>query len=114
MTITIDRLLATNRNPYEIQLRTGKRLSEIRQAILEEDDPLQGWGRLSLQPYIISRRRAGAPSWPPEHAPLLIEHKTLHDQGKTFMCQGRDGDWIIQYSIPARKKPKPQPYFYGE
>lgn len=71
------------------------------------------FGETSLHPYIISRRRAMAPTWPIDDTQTIIEHKHLHDQGRVIMCQGRDGEFIIQYAIPTQRRRKCQPYFYG-
>lgn len=74
---------------------------------------LSGWGRVTLQPYIISRRHLGHHHWPADDLTVLQDHRRLHDQGKVTMCQGRDGNWIIQYAIPHRKPVRRAPYFYG-
>lgn len=113
MTKKIAELLARTRNPFEIHRVTGEKLSDIRAMIREDQSDLPGWGRPSLQRHIISRRRAFAPEWPVEDADVIIEHKRMHDQGRVIMCQGRDGEFILQYAIPTRRPLRTQPYFYG-
>lgn len=109
----INELLARTRNPFEIQQLTGAKLSEIRAVMKEAPSALPGWGKPSLQRYIISRRKAYAPEWPVEDAKVIIEHKRMHDQGRVILCQGRDGEYIIQYAIPTKRPLRTTPYFYG-
>lgn len=58
-----------------------------------------GLGRPELRPYIISRRLVTT-YWPAADRVIFEKHHQLYDLGFVEMCQGRDGDWIIQYSIP--------------
>lgn len=107
-------MLRKNRNPYEIAQQLNLKVREVRQVMLQHElEDLPGWGRLGLQIHIISRRRASAPEWPSGDIPRLLEHRRQHDQGRVNMCQGRDGDWIIQYAIPNRKPVRRSPWFYG-
>lgn len=107
----IKELLEVTRNPFQIRREHGFKLSEIRE-LMQDLEPLEGWGRVQLQPFIISRKRHTAP-WPAEDLACIQEHRRLHDQGRVTMCQGRDGQYTIQYAIPC-KNPKPRaPYFYG-
>lgn len=113
----IKQLMERTRNPFEIQRHfdatSAAKISEIRAVMKEYPSELPGWGKPSLQRFIISRRKAFAPEWPVEDAEIIIEHKRLHDQGRVIMCQGRDGEFILQYAIPTRRPLRTQPYFYG-
>jgi hypothetical protein len=109
----IEQLLERTRNPFEIQRLSSVKLSDIRTMMKENPSELAGWGRVSLQRHIISRRKAWAQSWPLDDAQTIIDHKRLHDQGRVIMCQGRDGDSILQYAIPTKRPLRCQPYFYG-
>lgn len=108
-------LLTQTRNPYEVARKMDSmRPQDVRLFMLNHpQEELHGWGRVNLQPYILSRRRSFAPSWPTEDLPVILEHRRMHDQGKVTMCQGRSGEWIIQYAIPLRRPIKREPYFYG-
>lgn len=107
-------LLEYTRNPHEIRRASKAKLSDIRKMMREHPSDLPGWGNPALHPHIISRRRASASSWPVEDATVIIEHKLMHDQGRVIMCQGRDGDYIIQYAIPVKGRPlRGASYFYG-
>ena len=102
------------RNPHEIARLAGTKVSVARQKMRAEVLPaLYGWGRVSLQPYLLSRRRAYAEAWPDMDAHVILEAKRLHDQGRVNMCQGRDGEYILQYAIPNPRPVRRQPYFYG-
>ncbi len=100
------------KNPYEIADALDIRVREAREMLRKQPEYLEGWGRPSLHPYIISRRHCQAPRWPVEDANRIYEHKKLHDDGKVTMCQGRDGEWILQYSIPNTPPVKRSAYFF--
>lgn len=107
-------LLERTRNPHEVHRKKGVKLSTVRTEMKENPLDLPGWGVPNLQRHIISRRKASAPGWPVEDAEVIIEHKRLHDQGRVIMCQGRDGEYIIQYAIPVKGRPlRGAAYFYG-
>lgn len=112
--IALLRLLELTRNPYEISEELGIKVSDVRRVMPQLDlSDLPGWGRVKLQPHIVSRRRVSALSWPSEHLGRLIECRRQHDQGRVNMCQGRDGEWIIQYAIPNQRPIRRLPYFFG-
>lgn len=107
-------MLDKTRNPYTIHRATGAKLSEIRAVMKEYELDLPGWGKPSLQRHIISSRRAHAVGWPSVDLQTIIDHKRLHDQGRVIMCQGRDGDNILQYAIPVKGRPlRGAAWFYG-
>lgn len=110
---TVTTLLETNRNPIEISRRLHVSPTEVRSLMSDELEPIFGWGRVTLQRHIISRRRLNSPCWPPEDSAVLHEHRRLHDQGKVTMCQGRDGDYIIQYAMISKGNLRRRAYFYG-
>lgn len=104
--------LSKTRNPYDIADALDIKVSEVRRVMYDiELPPLPGWGRVKLQPHIVARRRVGDWGWAVNER--LTEARRQHDQGRVTMCQGRDGDWIIQYAIPTRKPIRRAPYFYG-
>jgi hypothetical protein len=107
-------MLRETRNPFDIQESTGAALSDIRRIMREGLPHLPGWGRLELQPYLVSRRSVSmAHGWPTRHLVRLQEMRRAHDQGRVTMCQGRSGTWILQYAIPTQKSCFRQAYFYG-
>ena len=90
----------TTRNPHELAEKYKITLAEAREMLRNELTPLEGWGRVNLQQHIISRRRIGS-AWPRADKEALDHNRGLHDQGRVTMCQGRDGDHVIQYAIPT-------------
>lgn len=110
--MTLDKILSRSRNPYEIARLANCSVQEARDAVSACTEPLPGWGRLSLQPHIISRKKAMS-EWPAEDWSVIVDNRRRHDRGAVTMCQGRDGDWIIQYAIPTRTRIRRSAYFYG-
>lgn len=111
----LEELLSKTRNPHEIADQLDLKLSEVRDVMRTiELDELPGWGRQSMQRYIVSRRTCGAAAWPASDQTRLLECRRQHDQGRVTMCQGRDGEFIIQYAVPTRGRPlKRNAYFSG-
>lgn len=112
--MNLTKALTKTRNPYHLSEMTELPLRKVREALRGEIENLPGWGRLNLQPFIVSRRHWSATHWPVQDIPNIHETRRLYDQGKVIMCQGRSGDWIIQYAIPVKGRPMRRPhYFYG-
>jgi len=106
--------LQLGRNPYTIARRLNVKPSDVRRVMRETDLPaLPTWGRASIQQYIVSRRHCSRAYWPAEDQQLLLEMRRQHDQGRVTMCQGRDGEWVIQYAIQMRRPLRRNPYFFG-
>lgn len=107
--------LNETRNPHEVAALSRRPLEEVKDLMIRMPLPdLPGWGKISKQPFIISRRHALEPHWPLSSFELIKEHRRLHDMGRTNLCQGRDGVWLILYSFPlnpAAPATRP-PYFY--
>ena len=62
-------------------------------------------GPKNLEKYIVATRHVvNQPAWP-ENDKKIKQARLDYDSGLTEMCQGRDGDMIILYSIP-RKNPE--------
>ena len=106
-------ILQATRNPLDIAETLDIPTGKARVMVEECDFDLDGWGRLHMQKYIISRKHVSA-EWPHQHGPRLLHYRKLHDQGRVTMCQGRDGAYIIQYAIPNNPPVKRETYFYAE
>lgn len=106
-------MLSKTRNPFELAELMQISVAQARENLRNCRDELLGWGRLQLQPHIISRKRADAP-WPKLDAELIKQHQGLHDQGRVTMCQGRDGGFILLYAIPTQGVTKRPNYFTRE
>lgn len=109
----MNQILNENRCPYDIAEILEIPISLARKKVDACTTELPGWGPVRKQKNIISRRRSGD-GWPREHDLRLHHHRKLHDQGRTTMCQGRDGDFIIQYSIPSATIIPRAVYFFAE
>lgn len=101
------------KNPYHLADQLDIKLREARAMLRDKPEYLEGWGRPSMHPHIISRRNVNWAKWPSEDLQRIHEHKRLHDEGKVTMCQGRDGEWLIQYSIPNQMPVRRETYFFS-
>lgn len=71
-----------------------------------------GFGRPDLSPFLVARKKAWG-VWDNDD-PKIADARDKYEQGTHEMATGRDGDWLILYSIP-RKNPDPRPgYFLPE
>jgi hypothetical protein len=109
----IEEKLNRTRNPQAIARMLDVKISEVRAVMKTVEINLPGWGRLSMQRNIVSRRSVDQP-WPVVDAKVLAEHRVLHDQGRVTMCQGRDGEYILQYAIPNNPPVRRDSYFTAE
>lgn len=57
-------------------------------------------GRPELRQYIVAIRHADAPGW--QSSTMLDNARRDYDAGMVELCQARDGNNIILYSIPRR------------
>jgi len=70
-----------------------------------------GRGRPELEKYIVATKH-GNDGW--DHAmPELRQARQRYEAGTHEMCQGRDGDTIIQYLIP-RAVAQPRPGYFKQ
>ena len=101
------------KNPHQIAAAFDIKLRDAREMLRANPEYVPGWGRVELHPFIISRRHIKASKWPSEDYQRLHEHRKLHDEGKVNMCQGRDGEWIIQYALPNNPPVRRNAYFFA-
>jgi hypothetical protein len=91
--------------PGRISRKTGIPVTEVCRVIAEASKGIRsfkvkkydGFGPPHLQRYMVARRSP----WTDWDNPSGIEKaRQDYDAGLVEMCQGKDGDIIIQYSIP--------------
>jgi hypothetical protein len=68
-----------------------------------------GRGRPELEQYIAATKHASEP-WDNTSAELR-QARSRYEAGSHEMCQGRDGDTILLYTIP-RAVPEPRPGYF--
>lgn len=61
-------------------------------------------GRPELRQYMISIRHMYETGWPRADKAVIERARRAYDAGYVEMCQARDGNWIILYSIRRKKK----------
>ena len=71
-----------------------------------------GYGRPDIRQYLVGRKRA-TDVWDNTN-PTIAAARAAYEAGTHDMATGRDGDWLLLYSIPQRKvTPRPD-YFKPE
>lgn len=74
------------------------------------DSVYDGEGRPELRQYIVAKKSASG-EWD-NNSSSIKEMRALFERGTHEMCQGRDGDTIIQYLIP-RAVSQPRPGYFS-
>lgn len=107
-------VLDMNRNPYDIAEMLRIHVEKAREMLCDPKlEPLEGWGPVRLQKYILSRKkRFGA--WPNEHYYHINQCRHLFDKGLVSMCQKSLEKYVILYAIPHAEKMDREPYFFVE
>lgn len=76
---------------------------ELLNVPVEPLHPPAALGRPEISEHIISVRHADNPTWPKENLEAInLAHRAVV-KGTHTVCQGRDGDWFILYSIPRKR-----------
>ena len=88
-------------------------MEEERQPRPFREEKYGGMGRPEMQQFIVDRKRPWE-IWPNLTDPVLTA-RNQYEAGTHEMATGRDGDWLILYSIPRKTVAKDrQNYFQPE
>lgn len=109
------------RSPFKTAHACGVDVSEVFAVIDAKSDQLTsaeerhgGLGRPEMQRYTVARRRASDREWDNGNTAIALAREN-YEAGTHIMATGRDGAWLILYSIPRKGRPDPQPgYFLPE
>lgn len=71
-----------------------------------------GYGRPELSEFLVGRKRAHE-TWD-NSDPLIAGARDAYEAGTHDMATGRDGDWLLLYSIPKRRVTPRPAYFQPE
>jgi hypothetical protein len=107
---------AKHHSAFRVCRALGISLDRVNRVVGNEEFPTErktsrygGKGRPEMEQYIVSIKQA-TESWD-NSLPELIQARQRYEAGTHEMCQGRDGDRIILYSIP-RAVPEPRPAYF--
>lgn len=93
---------------YDIRLVLQVAEAENEPRIVREEK-YGGLGRPELRDYAVARKKAWQ-VWD-NTQPALAKARAEFEEGSHEMVTGRDGDWLILYSIP-RRVPLPRPDYF--
>jgi hypothetical protein len=107
---------AKHRSPFRVCRQLDVSLDRVRRVIGEQAPSntkniarFGGRGRPELEKFAVARKNVNE-SWD-NNSVELINARSSYEAGTHEMCQGRDGDTIIQYSIP-RTIIEPRPNYF--
>jgi hypothetical protein len=108
-------------SPFKTATVVGISVEEVFQIIEDNKEKLNaaqeryaGFGRPELQPFTMARRQATERGWNNDDEGI-ISARAQYEAGTHEMTTGRDGQWLILYSIPRqRKAPSRLGYFTPE
>lgn len=117
----IDVFKRTRGSPFKTATETGVDVKDVWDIVDRNKDKISafeerhgGQGRPELQRYLAATRRAGDRGWDLENAGVVRARANL-ELGTHIMATGRDGQWLLLYSIPRKGPRDPKPgYFQPE
>lgn len=100
-----------NRNsPFKTATQTGLSIQDVfaivdahAEQVVAQRERFGGRGRPELEPFTVARRRAGDRTWD-NNDPDIAKARADYEAGTHEMATGRDGDWLILYSIPRKRR----------
>lgn len=102
----------TRQSPFKTSRLTGITVDKVFQIVDDNRDKLAealerhgGLGRPELQDYTVARRRVTERGWDNKDE-AIAQARLDYENGTHEMATGRDGTWLILYSIPRSKKIK--------
>ena len=120
----INEVLATykrTRSPFKIAQKVGVTVDEVFEVLNNHEEKLTplperngGMGREEMQSFIVARRRVSETQWDNDSAEIA-KARSDYEAGTHIMATGRDGAWLLLYSIPRKGPADPLPdYFLPE
>lgn len=108
-----------HRSPSKVARNLGisiRKVLEVDQELsghprIVREERHDGLGRPELRQFTVARKRAMA-VWDASD-PKIIAAREAYEAGTHDMATGRDGDWLILYSIPVRKT-NPRPSYFKQ
>lgn len=112
------------RNPSRFSpFRTASALGVSTAEVIEEVEKLtenqtsgqqkhDGYGHPDMQKHLVARRRAMAAGWDNKD-PKIAAARAAFEAGTHMMVTGRDGAFLLLYSIPRKGKPAPAPRYFS-
>lgn len=109
------------RSPFKTAHAVGVNVDDVFKVIDDKSDQLTaaperhgGLGRPDIQQFTVARRRVAQLGWDNDD-PKIVQARQDYETGTHIMATGRDGAWLILYSIPRKGRPDPMPdYFLPE
>ena len=69
-------------------------------------------GNPNLRRHVISARNASFSTWPAQDQSKIQTARDNYEAGTHEMCQGRDRDWFVLYSIPRKVRTGARKFFH--
>jgi hypothetical protein len=71
-------------------------------------------GKEKLRKFIVSVRHVENSVWPSDDTSKIELARARYEAGTYEMCQGRDRDWFVLYSIPRKERTGARKFFQTE
>ena len=106
------------RSPYKVARECGYEPRVVWSIIDQHADTVAlpqerfgGEGRPEMHIYLVARMKPGASGWDNEDGSIALARQRYCD-GTHDMATGRDGRWLLLYSIPLKKAISARPDFF--
>lgn len=109
------------KSPMKVANKVGVSVADVILTIEKNEEKLGpvperngGFGRAEIRPFLAARRRASESVWD-NTLPEIATARAQYEEGTHIMATGRDGAYLLLYSIPRKGRPDPnKDYFLPE
>lgn len=99
----------TRRSPFKTARQVGVSINEVFEVLNKNTESLEkaserhgGMGRPEMQKYLVARRKVAVRQWD-NSSEEIAEARQNYANGTHELCTGRDGPWLLLYSIPRQR-----------
>lgn len=111
---------STRNSPFKTARLCGINVAQVfeivdanQDKVAEATERFGGKGRPEMEPYLVARRKVTDREWD-NSLPEIVQARADYEAGTHTMATGRDGSWLLLYSIPLRRRVEAQPGYFSE
>lgn len=105
-------------SPFRTASAVGASIDQVfavvdanKESAAKSDESHGGYGKPNLRRYLIARKKGMTSGWNNDDPKIKAARDGL-EEGTNTMVTGRDGTWILLYSIPL-KTVRPRPNYFA-
>lgn len=106
-------------SPFRVSTALGVPIDEVMEVVdgLSEKSNgrkprFDGYGDPAMKEHLMARRKAMGPGWDNTREKVALARKRF-EEGTHIMVTGRDGPFLLLYSIPRKRPVEAQPNYFS-